>query len=109
MPAKIHTRVVKSTFLIKNKIERFLSLALFVRSNVCHDSLCRASFPSQRCTPRYQEVVAFETARCWAFFFFYLFLLSFSSRVSLIRFIIEVHIKQFVVKALKNYSYLMCT
>ena len=54
------------------------------------------------CTPHKQEVVDLNPAGGWTFFFFYLFLLSFSSGVSLFKFLKEVHLKLFVVKAIQN-------
>ena len=45
-----------------------------------------------------QEVAGSNPTRCWAFFFFYLFLLSFTSRESLIRSLKEVHLLLYVVK-----------
>ena len=52
-------------------------------------------------TPCDQEVVGSNPAEYWAFFFFYLFLLSFTSGVSYIRSLREVHLLLCAAKTLK--------
>ena len=49
-------------------------------------------------TPHIQEGVGLIPAGCWAFFFFYIFLLSFTSGVSSIRLLKELHLLLYVVE-----------